>query len=80
MKDRPWLPPKGREARNEQHKLRAAFVNAMAITLFVTAIAGPAINPVLAEALQLPERVLMAAFGAGLHLFASWILRAIEDK
>jgi len=78
--DRPWRRPHGREARNEQRKLRGSLFNAMAMALLIAAVAGPFVNPALETTLDLPERVLMGASGWLLHLLARRMVRDIEDK
>lgn len=62
-------PPSGREARNEQRKLRAAIANAIAIALVAGSLAADFINPVLAGSLSGPDRLAMLLFGGILHLW-----------
>jgi putative exporter of polyketide antibiotics len=74
------LPPASREARNEQWKLRAALINALSITLIVTGLFGPYINPSSLGGVSVAERLMLVAMGAVLHIFATFLVRAIEDK
>ena len=78
--DRFWRNPPTREARNEQKKLLAAFLNAVAITLFVTGFVGPYLNPQLSTALSSTDRVLFIAGSVVLHLTARAILWTLEDR
>lgn len=78
--DRPWRAPRGREARNEQRKLRGVIANTLAITLFITAFAGPYINPSLESALSMEERFGMAILAVLAHYLARFFVRGIEDK
>ena len=80
LREHPWRAPRGREARNEQRKLRAAVANAVAIALAVAAFAGPFINPALAGVLSLPDRVLMLLGAALAHLLACWFVRDLGDR
>lgn len=80
MRDLPWRAPRGREARNEQRKLRAAIANAVSIALVIAAFVGPFINPALAGVLSLPDRALMFLGGALAHLLACWFVRDVEDR
>ncbi|MDX2238189.1 MAG: hypothetical protein NW203_11560 [Hyphomonadaceae bacterium] len=76
----PWSAPLGREARNEQRKLRGAAFNAVAITLVATALVGDLINPVAAEQLSVPVRLGMVVLGWCAHLFACLLVRDMEDR
>ncbi|MBL8550668.1 MAG: hypothetical protein JNJ73_11850 [Hyphomonadaceae bacterium] len=76
----PWLPPLAREARNEQRKLRGAAVNALAIAVAITAFVGDFVNPVAAQLLSLPIRMGLGLLAGGLHLFACFLVRDIEDR
>ena len=80
MRDWPWRAPAGREARNEQRKLRAAIANAVAIALVIAAFVGPFVNPALEGALSLLDRVLMFAAGGLAHFLACRLVRDIEDR
>lgn len=42
-----WPSALGREAGNEQRKLRAGIANGVAIALLITGFVGPYINPTL---------------------------------
>ena len=79
-RDRPWKTPGGREARNDQRKLRAAVPNAVAIGAVVTAIIGPSINPTLSGELTVIERFVLALVGIFAHLLASFLVRDMEDR
>jgi len=69
-----------REARNEQKKSGAAFLNAVAITLFVAGLFGPAINPALAGSLSVFERGLLVFGGILAHILVRAVLWSLEDK
>lgn len=72
--------PATREARNEQRKLRASLLNAIAITMLVAALIGPYVNPVLADRLALADRIFLFGIGVAVHLLAALAVRAMEDK
>jgi hypothetical protein len=74
------LPPAGRDARNEQWKLRAALINALSITLIVTGLFGPYINPSSLGGVSVIERSVLLGMGVILHIFATFLVRAIEDR
>lgn len=78
--DFPWRAPGGREARNEQRKLRGVIANTLAITLLITAFAGPYINPTLEQTLSAGERIGMAFLGVMAHYLARFFVRGMEDK
>lgn len=75
-----FLPPSGREARNEQWKLRAALINALSIALGLTGLFGPYINPTSLGDITIAERATLLAIGTILHLFATLLVHDIEDK
>lgn len=70
----------GREARNEQRKLTANLLNAIAILLVGAATAGPFVNPALADALKPLTQFFMFLMGGLVHLIARHWVRDIEDK
>jgi hypothetical protein len=72
--------PASREARNEQVKLTAAYVNAVAIALLVTAVAGSVLNPALEATLTLEGRATMAFLSLMAHIIARRVLRLVEDR
>ncbi len=76
----PWTPPTGREARNEQRKLRAGVANGLAAAVAAVAILGDLINPAVADQLSDAIRLGMALLAWLLHLLATWFVRDIEDK
>ena len=75
-----WRKSQSREGRNEQRKLRANVANALAITLVVSAVVGPYVNPALAVSLTAAVRLVMLAGGVLVHLFAARLVRDMEDK
>lgn len=75
-----WRQADAREARNEQRKLRAGIANAVAIGGIVTGLIGPAINPTLIGELSILERAALVFFGVLAHLWASLLVRNVEDK
>jgi hypothetical protein len=77
--DDPWERPRSREARNEQTKLRGALLNAVAIALLVTAVAGSHINPALAESLSMPQRIWFALLAGGAHLASPFVVWRINE-
>lgn len=72
--------PEGREARNEQRKLRAAVFNALAIAIAATAFVGDLINPDVAASLSTPIRFGMVMLAGALLLLACWLVRDMEDR
>ena len=76
----PWRRPLGREARNEQRKLRAAAFNAVAIAATIAATIGPIVTPALAEALTPAPRLALGLVAIAAHLFASFLVRDMEDR
>jgi putative exporter of polyketide antibiotics len=74
------LPPAGRDARNEQWKLRAALVNALSIALVLTGLFGPYINPASLGQVTILDRIVLLGIGGLLHLFATLLVHGIEDK
>jgi hypothetical protein len=78
--DRPWRTPAGREARNEQRKLRAAIANGVGIALIVGALIAPLINPATSSQLSPVLRAIMLLGGWLAHLLACRFVRDIEDR
>ncbi|MBI1188569.1 MAG: hypothetical protein GC206_14765 [Alphaproteobacteria bacterium] len=72
--------PDGREARNEQRKLRAAIANAFAIAVGAVALFGQFLNPTAAEYLTPASRAGLVLLALALHLFAAWLVRDMEDR
>jgi len=70
----------GREARNEQRKLTASLLNAIAILLVGAATAGPFVNPALADPLKPLTHFSMFFMGGLVHLIARRWVPDIEDK
>jgi hypothetical protein len=76
----PWTPALGREARNEQRKLRAGVANALAAAVAAVAILGDLLNPAVADQLSNVIRLGMALLAWLLHLLATWFVRDMEDR
>jgi len=72
--------PDGREARNEQRKLRAGIANAFAIAVGAVALFGEFLNPDAAALLTPVSRAGLVLLAWTLHLLAAWFVRDIEDK
>lgn len=72
MSHAPWRRSRTREGRNEQRKLHGALFNALAITLIVSALVAPFINPNLAGVLALADRIAMAVAG--------WLFRLLARR
>ncbi|HBB56245.1 MAG TPA: hypothetical protein DCZ49_08695 [Hyphomonadaceae bacterium] len=70
----------GRDARNEQRKFTGAFVNAVAIALFVAGLFGPIIDPVRMGNLAPESRIFLVTMGLIAHFLARFAVRGIEDK
>lgn len=70
----------GREARNEQRKLRAGFVQTVGLAFFISGFAAPFFNADLASDLNALERMGLCLVGLLSHLAATRIVRDIEDK
>lgn len=78
-----WPEPErwpGREARNEQRKLRAQFVQAVGLAFFISGFAAPFFKAALAADLNAVERMGLCLIGLFAHLAAARIVRDIEDK
>lgn len=75
-----WRMAPTREARNEQKKAGAAFLNAMAIALFVAGLFGPALNPALEGSLTPFERLVLVFGGIVGHILVRMVLWSVEDK
>jgi hypothetical protein len=78
--DRFWRPPPTREGRNEQKKALASILNAAAITMVVTGLLGPAINPALEAVLSLTDRIALLAGAFLAHAVVRAILFGLEDR
>jgi len=75
-----WRRAHSREGRNEQRKLRASLLNAIAITMLVAALIGPYVNPALGDSLMLADRLFLFGIGVAVHLLAALAVRDMEDK
>ncbi|NWG54445.1 MAG: hypothetical protein HXY28_12060 [Hydrogenophilaceae bacterium] len=75
-----WRRPAGREARNEQRKLRAGLFNAFAIAVGVVALFGDIINPAAAATLTPLVWIGLVMLAGALHLFAARLVRDMEAR
>jgi hypothetical protein len=68
----PWSPPPGREAWDEQAKLRGNLLNAAAIAFFIAAVAGPLLNANFPS--EGPVRFGLFVFSWIFHLLARFVV------
>ena len=66
-------------AKNEEAKLTAAFVNAIAIAAVVGAILGPYLTNIPDDELGAQLRLRLFFIGLGLHVAARLVLRYIKN-